>query len=88
MGTSEVAKSPLSPEDCEDPKKSALFSEADVLYLRLCLDMLEDQIDDLLKSWRGINFDHPHLRAMTRIPIPARSIPRIPTRSANASGSG
>ena len=44
-------------------KKSALFSEQDVFYLRFSHDVLADQVDDLLKTWRGIIFDHPHLRA-------------------------
>src|SRR5215468_10271966 len=68
MGSSEVAKSPLSIEDFEELKKSALFSEEDVFYLRLSLDVLEDQIDDLLKTRRGIIFDHPHLRAYDEDP--------------------
>jgi Protoglobin len=68
MGTEEVAKSPISIEDWEELKKSALFSEEDVFYLRLSLDVLEDQIDDLLKAWRGIIFDHPHLRAYDEDP--------------------
>ena len=68
MGSSEVAKSPLSIEDFEELKKSALFSEEDVFYLRLSLDVLEDQIDDLLKTRRVIIFDHPHLRAYDEDP--------------------
>ena len=68
MGSSEVAKSPLSIEDWEELKKSALFSEEDVFYLRLSRDVLENQIDDLLKTWRGIIFDHPHLRAYDEDP--------------------
>jgi hypothetical protein len=68
MGSSEVAKSPLSMEDWDELKKSALFSEEDVFYLRLSLDALEDQIDDLIKTWRGIIFDQPHLRAYDEDP--------------------
>jgi hypothetical protein len=30
--------------------------------------VLEGQIDDLLKTWRGIIFDHPHLRAYDEDP--------------------
>jgi hypothetical protein len=61
--TDEVAKSPMSLEAWEALKKSARFSEEDVVYLRLSHDILVDQVDDLLKVWRGVIFDHPHFRA-------------------------
>jgi pimeloyl-ACP methyl ester carboxylesterase len=67
-GTDQVAKSPITLEEWEQLKKSALFSEEDVFYLRLSHDVLADQIDDLLKVWRGIIFDHPHLRAYDENP--------------------
>jgi hypothetical protein len=67
-GTDSVAKSPISLEDWEALKKSALFSEEDVFYLRLSQDILADQVGDLLKVWRGIIFDHPHLRAYDENP--------------------
>src|SRR5262249_32595575 len=62
-GTEKVAKSPISLAECEDLKKSALFSEEDAVYLRLSESVLADQVDNLLKTWRGIIIDHPHLRA-------------------------
>jgi len=34
-GTAEVSKSPITMEEWEELKKSALFSEEDVFYLRL-----------------------------------------------------
>jgi len=55
-GTDKVAKSPITMEEWEELKKSALFSEEDVVYLRLSEDVLADQVDDLLKTWRGIIF--------------------------------
>ena len=67
-GSPEVAKSPISMAEWEDLKKSALFSEEDVVYLRLSRDVLADQVDDLLKLWRGVIFDHPHLRAYDENP--------------------
>jgi hypothetical protein len=67
-GTDKVAKSPITMEEWEELKKSALFSEEDVVYLRLSEDVLADQVDDLLKTWRGIIFDHPHLRAYDEDP--------------------
>jgi pimeloyl-ACP methyl ester carboxylesterase len=62
-GSSGVAKSPITMEEWEKLKKSALFSDEDVVYLRLSQDVLEDQVDDLLAAWRGIIFANPHLRA-------------------------
>jgi hypothetical protein len=67
-GTDKVAKSPISMREWEDLKKSALFSEEDIVYLRLSEDVLADQVDDLLQTWRGIIFDHPHLRAYDENP--------------------
>src|SRR5215831_19899160 len=67
-GTDEAAKSPISLDEWEELKKSALFSEEDAFYLRLSYDVLADQVDDLLKTWRGIIFDHPHLRAYDEDP--------------------
>jgi Protoglobin len=67
-GTDAVAKSPISLDEWECLKQSALFSEEDILYLRLSYDVLADQVDDLLKVWRGIIFDHPHLRAYDEDP--------------------
>jgi hypothetical protein len=68
LGTDRVAKSPISMSEWEELKKSALFSEEDVVYLRLSVEVLADQVDDLLKIWRGIIFDHPHLRAYDEDP--------------------
>jgi len=68
IGSSEVAKSPISMGEWETLKKSALFSDEDVLYLRLSEDVLADQVPDLLKAWRGIIFLNPHLRAYDENP--------------------
>ena len=67
-GTDAVARSQITMEEWETLKKSALFSEEDVFYLRLSHDVLADQVGDLLKTWRGIIFDHPHLRAYDEDP--------------------
>src|SRR5690242_10605524 len=67
-GTEAVAKSPISLEEWETLKKSALFSEEDIVYLRLSHDVLMDQVEDLLKVWRSVIFDHPHLRAYDEEP--------------------
>jgi pimeloyl-ACP methyl ester carboxylesterase len=68
FGTQEVAQSPISLEEWDELKKSALFSEEDVVYMRLSEEVLADQVDALLKVWRGIIFDHPHLRAYDEDP--------------------
>jgi pimeloyl-ACP methyl ester carboxylesterase len=68
LGSKDVPRSPLSLEEWEELKKSALFSEEDVVYLRLSENVLSDQVDDLLRTWRGIIFDHPHLRAYDEDP--------------------
>jgi hypothetical protein len=68
LGGDKVAKSPISMQEWEELKKSALFSEEDVVYLRLSEEILADQVQDLLKTWRGIIFDHPHLRAYDENP--------------------
>jgi hypothetical protein len=68
FGTDKVAKSPITLDEWENLKKSALFSEEDAVYLRLSRDVLADQVDDLLDTWRGIIFDHPHLRAYDENP--------------------
>src|SRR4051794_14440102 len=67
-GTDKVAQSPITLEEWEELKKSALFSEEDIIYLRLSEAVLADQVDDLLKIWRGVIFDHPHLRAYDENP--------------------
>jgi Protoglobin len=63
LGTAQVAKSPITMHEWEELQKSALFSDEDVFYLRFSEAVLADQVDDLLTAWRGIIFDHPHLRA-------------------------
>ncbi len=67
-GSREVAKSPITLEEWEKLKKSALFSDEDAFYLRLSQEVLADQIDNLLAAWRGIIFANPHLRAYDEDP--------------------
>lgn len=62
FGGGKVAKSPISMNEWEELKKSALFSEEDIVYLRISEQVLADHVDDLLHTWRGIIADHPHLR--------------------------
>lgn len=62
-GTGQAAKSPISMAEWEQLRESALFSEEDVMYLRMSEDLLKDHVEDLLDAWRGIVFDVPHLSA-------------------------
>ena len=84
LGTDKVAKSPISMEEWEELKKSALFSEEDVVYLRLSEEVLEDQVPELLQIWRGVIFDHPHLRAYDEDPKHTKSTPITRARWPNA----
>ncbi|AGP35401.1 protoglobin domain-containing protein [Sorangium cellulosum] len=63
LGTGAVAKSPVSPADFEDMKKSALFGEEDVKYLRLSHDIVKDQVEPILDVWYGFVGANPHLLA-------------------------
>jgi pimeloyl-ACP methyl ester carboxylesterase len=68
LGTDKVAKSPMTMAEWKELKESALFSEEDVVYLRLSEDLLKDHVEDLLDAWRGIVFDLPHLSAYYQDP--------------------
>ncbi len=62
-GTSTVARSPVSLEDLERMKRSVLFSDEDVKYLRLSGEIVHDQIDAILDVWYGFVGANPHLLA-------------------------
>ncbi len=68
LGKDNVAKSPITLAEWQELQKSAFFGEEDIVYLRLSEDILADQVPELLKTWRGIIFDHPHLRAYDENP--------------------
>lgn len=63
VGKDNIAKSPITLAEWEDLKNSALFGEEDIVYLRRSEEILADQVPELLKTWRGIIVDYPHLRA-------------------------
>lgn len=65
-GSPEIAKSPLSVEELNQLKASTLFTDEDVVYLRLSYDVLKDQAEDLVKMWRGVIALHPHLSAYSK----------------------
>jgi hypothetical protein len=60
-GSPEVAKSPISMDELKELKASCLFTDEDMVYLRLSYDVLKDQAEDLVTMWRGIIARHPHL---------------------------
>ena len=62
-GTSIVARSPVTLADFELMKKSALFGDEDVKYLRLSHDVVKDQVEAILDVWYGFVGSTPHLLA-------------------------
>lgn len=61
--TDAVARSPVTPADFELMKKSALFGDEDVTYLRLSHDVVKDQVEAILDVWYGFVGSNPHLVA-------------------------
>ncbi|MBI1297295.1 protogloblin ApPgb [bacterium] len=62
-GTDQVSRSPVTLADFELMKKSVLFGDADVRYLRLSQDVLKDQVEAILDVWYGFVGSNPHLLA-------------------------
>jgi hypothetical protein len=60
-GAAKVANSPISMEELNQIKASALFTDEDVVYLRLSYAVLKDQAEELVTMWRGIISQHKHL---------------------------
>jgi pimeloyl-ACP methyl ester carboxylesterase len=60
-GSPEAAKSPITMEELKDLKATCLFTDEDMVYLRLSYDVLKDQAEDLVTMWRGIIAQHVHL---------------------------
>jgi hypothetical protein len=60
-GSVEVANSPISLEELDELKASALFTDQDMVYLRLSYEVLKDQVEELVTMWRGIIAQHKHL---------------------------
>lgn len=61
FGTSEVAPSPVGPNEVELLKATLLWSEADDRHLRMAGEVLVDQVDDVIQLWYGYVGSHPHL---------------------------
>ncbi len=60
-GTAQVAPSPVSQPDFDLLKKSVLFTDEDVRYLRMAGDVLRDQVEEVLDLWYGFVGSNPHL---------------------------
>lgn len=56
-----VEQSPVTPEQFELMKKSVLFGEEDVQYLRMSHDVLQDQVEAILDVWYGFVGANPQL---------------------------
>lgn len=63
FGTRSLARSPVTPGDFELMKKSILFGDEDVKYLRLSRGVVEDQVEAILDVWYGFIGSQPHLLA-------------------------
>lgn len=62
-GTSAVPRSPVTLADFELMRKSVLFGDEDVEYLRLSHDVVKDQVEAILDVWYGFVGSTPHLLA-------------------------
>ncbi len=58
-----LATSPVSLEELHVLQKSLLFGEEDVAALRMSLEVLRPQVDDILDVWYGFVGSNPHLLA-------------------------
>lgn len=62
-GTDAVARSPVTLADFELIKKSVLFSDEDVQYLRLSHGVVMDYVEEILDVWYGFVGSNPQLLA-------------------------
>jgi hypothetical protein len=62
-GTGTVGRSPVTLADFDLMKKSVLFDDEDVKYLRLSHDVVKDQVEAILDVWYGFVGSTPHLLA-------------------------
>jgi len=62
-GTAAIPRSPVTLDAFELMKKSVLFGDDDVKYLRLSHEVLKDQVEAILDVWYGFVGSNPHLLA-------------------------
>src|SRR6202162_6050545 len=60
-GTAAMAKPPVTPDDLAKLEQAVGLTDEDRRYLRLAGDLLEDQAEAVVDSWRGIIGQQPHL---------------------------
>jgi len=60
-GAKEVSKSPVSLEDLHLLEQTVTMTHEDFCYLRLAGEVLEDQIEEVINTWRGVIGKTPHL---------------------------
>lgn len=60
-GTADVAKSPITPQELEQLKRSSGFTEEDERWLRRAGDILASRTEALVNQWRAVISAHPHL---------------------------
>ena len=60
-GSAEVAPSPITPQELEQLKQSAGFTESDEQWLRRAAEVLAGQTKALVEQWRAVISAHPHL---------------------------
>ncbi len=60
-GTGRVTKSPITMREFELLKQTVLWTTDDQKYMRMSIDILKDQTDDLLDVWMSFISVYPHL---------------------------
>jgi peroxiredoxin len=61
MGQASIPKAPIAWAEFEELKKSVLFGEEDVKYLRMAGEVLVPKVEELLDDWYGFVGSNPHL---------------------------
>lgn len=62
-GTDAVTTSPVTLADLARLQASVLFGDDDVRFLRMSLDIVRDQVEEILDVWYGFVGSQPHLLA-------------------------
>jgi len=60
-GSPEAAKSPITMDELKELMASCLFTDEDMVYLRLSYGILKDQAEEIVQMWKGITIRHTHL---------------------------
>lgn len=61
MHSPELRPSPISLEEFELMKKSALFTDEDIRYLRMSKDVLKPHVEEIVSGWYDFIGSQPHL---------------------------